>query len=119
MTRRTHISEKGIGTPAFIGTVLGLGILIIGAAVLIGRSDSGQINVGAAVESSNQANPGNAQVAPVREAFKNLPNGGLVPTGGSEPQAAPAPVPTAEDTPTAPEEAATTTTEGGEDATEN
>lgn len=74
-------------TPAFVASLVFAGIVVIGGAVMIGRSDSGQINVSATINESNQqlspdGTAQNAQVNAVPEAFKNMPNGGLVPQGG-------------------------------------
>ena len=88
-----------MGNPAFIAGVIVIGIITIVGAVFIGKSDSGEINVSAAIQSSNQAN--NAEggdtsknVETVPEAFRNMTNGGLVPQENQpEPQVV-EPVPT-------------------------
>ena len=79
-------AKEKMGTPAFIGGVLTIGLLAIGGAIFIGTSDDGQINVTAAIQNSNQANTdaggdasGNVEAIP--ETFKNMPNGGLVSQG--------------------------------------
>ncbi|MFZ2253235.1 MAG: hypothetical protein WAW13_03630 [Minisyncoccia bacterium] len=79
-------AKEKMGTPAFIGGVLTVGLLAIVGAVFIGTSDDGQINVTAAIQNSNQANTdaggdasGNVEAIP--ETFKNMPNGGLVSQG--------------------------------------
>lgn len=72
-----------MGNPAFIAGVVVLGVAAIIGSVFIGKSDSGEINVTAAIESSNQANnaaggDASRNVETVPEAFKNMTNGGLV-----------------------------------------
>lgn len=88
--------SKRMTTPAFVASVLGVGVLVIVGAILIGKSDNGQINVTAAIEQSNKANieaygEGATQVETVPDEFKNMPNGGLVP---QENQTAETPTPT-------------------------
>lgn len=71
-------------TPAFIGGIFGSLVVIVIGTVMIGKSDTGQINVNAAIQTSNQANidaggdPAN-NVNLVREDLRNMRNGGLVP----------------------------------------
>ena len=108
------VGTRGMGTLKLMGIVVLVGAMVIGGSVLIGRSDQGQINVGAVIGNSNQANPGGTQVAPVKEAFKDLPNGGLVPSNGSvtlPPTPEPQPEPTVTDE-------GTTTDEGTDAVTE-
>lgn len=77
-------NKKRMSTPAFISSVVGVGLVIIVGAVLVGKSDTGQINVTATIQDSNQRNrdaqggSGNA-VEAIPEVFTNLPNGGLQP----------------------------------------
>lgn len=77
-------TKKPAFTPAFVGGIFISLVVIVVGAVLIGKSDNGQINVNAAIQSSNQANieaggdPAN-NVALVREDLRNMPNGGLIP----------------------------------------
>lgn len=85
MPRKTSIqgAKKTMGNPAFIVGVIVIGFITIVGAVYIGKSDSGEINVSAAIESSNQANnaaggDASRNVETVPEAFKNMTNGGLV-----------------------------------------
>ena len=114
MATRTSIknAKEKMGTPAFIGSVLIVGLLAIGGAVFIGTSDDGQINVTAAIQSSNQANTdagGDASenVETIPDTFKNMPNGGLV-SQGEQPT-----TPVAEQSPEeSVSETGTTTTEG-------
>ena len=76
----------------FIGVVLTI-ILVGVGSVMLGKSDKGEINVSATIQNSNQARV-DAGEAPsganaVREEFRNMENGGLVPqssTGGGEVQ---------------------------------
>ncbi len=85
MPRKTSIqgAKETMGNPAFIAGVVVLGVAAIIGSVFIGKSDSGEINVTAAIESSNQANnaaggDASRNVETVPEAFKNMTNGGLV-----------------------------------------
>lgn len=89
MPRRslTKVTESSMGmrTPAFVGTLFFLGVFVVGGAIMIGRSDSGQINVAATIQSNNQAviDAGGTveeTVGTLPESLRNLPNGGLVPT---------------------------------------
>lgn len=76
----TGEGKKRLNTGAFIGIVLCVGVLVIGGAVLVGKSDSGAINVTDTIQTSNQMNTdGQNNVETVPESFKNMPNGGLVP----------------------------------------
>jgi len=108
-------TQKRMGTPVFVAGIIVTGVAVIAIAVFIGKSDSGEIDVTAAIQNSNQVNTdarGDASknVETVPEAFKNMPNGGLVP---QDPANAPTPEP--EQTPvedtaasTTPEDATTT-----------
>ncbi|QQR64593.1 hypothetical protein IPH92_03460 [Candidatus Kaiserbacteria bacterium] len=108
-------------TPGFIAGLVGVGVLVIGSAVMIGRSDSGAINVSATITESNQVNAENGtgeQVNVGNPALQNLPNGGLVPQGTPPEQ-----VPVVEEIPaTTTDASASTTSEttvsGEESATE-
>lgn len=108
-------------SPAFMLSILGMGVLVAAGAVMLGRSDAGQIDVAAAVrEAGVQTDASGNQIAPVNipgEQFRNIPNGGLVPQGEQGSTPAPEPEPAATD------ENATTTEErsseesvGGENA---
>lgn len=104
-------SLRRVKSPAFMLGTLGLGLAVMVGAVLIGRSDSGQIDVAAAVRDAGtltdaDGNQIDAVNVPSAE-FRNMPNGGLVP---QDPNAAPAP---------APEEsnASSTSESGGDSAT--
>lgn len=57
------------------------GIAVAGATVMIGRSDSGPINVATVIQESNdvRAGEGGEHVNTVSQSFQNMPNGGLVP----------------------------------------
>lgn len=110
MAAKTSIknAKERVGTPVFISGVITVGVIAILGAVFIGKSDTGQINVTAAIENSNQANvaaggDASQNVETVPETFKNMTNGGLVP------QETQAETPVAE---TAPVETGTTTVEG-------
>ncbi len=74
-------SERAL-TPAFIAGLIGVGVLVFVGAVMIGRSDSGEINVSATITDANEMHAeqgGGEQVNVVNPALQNLPNGGLVP----------------------------------------
>lgn len=102
---------RRVKSPVFMLGLLGLGLLVAVGAVLLGRSDAGQIDVAATVRNAGTVTDANGnQVAPVNvpaEEFRNLPNGGLVP---QDPNAAPAPEPV-------PAEGATTTEDGAASTT--
>jgi len=71
---------------AFIVWTTGICIVLVVGAILLGRSDSGQININSAIQNSNQQrlNSGEenvSQTETIPEAFRNRPNGGLVPQG--------------------------------------
>lgn len=76
-------TSRRMGNPAFIASLIMATVAVFVAAVFIGKSDSGEIDVSAAIQSSNQAsvdadgNPTN-QVSPTTDAFRDMPNGGLV-----------------------------------------
>ena len=75
---------RRMGTPAFVGSVFMAAAVVIGGAVFVGKSDRGEIDVSAAIQNSNQANRDaggdpSHEVNAVPEAFRNMPNGGLVP----------------------------------------
>ncbi len=88
MPRRKQSEEpvvreaRGSAAKFFVGLIVSA-VLVVGGAVLIGKSDDGQIDVASAIQSANRdfvANGGdpNAQVGTVDQAFQNMPNGGLV-----------------------------------------
>lgn len=84
-------ARERMGTPAFVGILLVLGVIVFGAAVFIGRSDSGQINVSATIQNSNQAiidAGGDIKdtVGNISEELRNMPNGGLVSSENQEVQ---------------------------------
>ncbi len=113
MAIKKTITEKRrnkMGTPAFVVSVMFFGVLVIVGAFFIGKSDTGQINVAATIQNSNQENGGEAAVGVVPEAFRNMPNGGLVPAENQDPQP-----PVEEVAP--PTDAATTTATTTEDGT--
>ena len=80
---KESIARAGV-TPAFIAGVLGLGVLVIGGAILLGRSDGGQINISQVVDEAQQAQiDQGGEVTDINvpsQAFQNMPNGGLVPS---------------------------------------
>jgi hypothetical protein len=74
---------------AFVAILVAVGFFVIVGAVLLGRSDSGQIDVNKAINNSNQSlrdagGTGEGEVETVREVFKNKPNGGLQPQEGGQ-----------------------------------
>jgi hypothetical protein len=79
-------SKKRMGAFAFLGTVIGVGILVIGGAIFIGKSDTGVIDVPATISNSNEiSREENGDSATIVEttpnALRTMPNGGLVPQG--------------------------------------
>lgn len=106
-------ARSKMGTPAFVSALLVGGIAVIVGAFFIGRSDTGQINVAATIQTSNEQGGGEA-VGVVPEAFRNLPNGGLVPAENQE-----TPPPAIPETVTDATTTATTTDEGTEEATDD
>ncbi len=82
MARRKNIEDvERLSSLKFFGGIVVLGIIVVGGAIFIGRSDSGQINVSATIQESNQTQSaeGGEQVQAVSQTFQNMPNGGLVP----------------------------------------
>ena len=76
-------SSRRMGNPAFIASLIMATVAVFVAAVFIGKSDSGEIDVSAAIQSSNQSGvdaEGNpvGQVNASTDAFRDMPNGGLV-----------------------------------------
>jgi len=108
------LSRRRMKSPAFILSIFGMGALVAVGAVMLGRSDTGQIDVAAAVrEAGVQTDASGNEIAPVNipgQEFRNIPNGGLVPQGqdGNTPAPEPEPVTT--------DESATTTAESSEEA---
>ncbi len=83
-TEEASVRAERALTPAFIAGLIGMGVLVFIGAVMIGRSDSGEINVPATITEANQLhaeNGGGEQVNVANPALQNLPNGGLVPQG--------------------------------------
>lgn len=112
-------TPRRVKSPAFMLSIAGLGIAVLVGAVLLGRSDSGQIDVAAAVRDAGTVTDENGnQVPAVNVAgaeFRNMPNGGLVP---QDPNAAPEPAPiedTASSTSESEDGSATTTPDSGEE----
>ena len=82
-TRRTvEEGKRRMGTPAFFGLVTLTCVVAVLGAVMIGKSDSGQIDVSATIQNSNQANIENGDtsnnIGTVADALRDMPNGGLV-----------------------------------------
>jgi hypothetical protein len=91
MATESRTSRK-MSTPAFASLLIVGGVLILIAAFFIGRSDGGQINVAATIQSSNQNAPVNENgeqvpVNAVPQVFQRMTNGGLVPSENQEEQA--------------------------------
>lgn len=79
--------SKRMGTPLFIVGILISGLVIVAGAIFVGKSDTGEIDVTALIQNSNQANrdangDASKNVETVPDAFKDMPNGGLVPQEG-------------------------------------
>ena len=76
----------------YIAILVVVGVVIIVGAVMLGKSDNGEINVNATINSANQANTeagnNNPTVNTTPNALRGLPNGGLVP---QDPNARPQP----------------------------
>lgn len=77
---------------AFYAILLVVGVMVVGGAVMIGKSDSGAIDVSATISQANQVNRENntgiEQVNVPNPQLQNMPNGGLVPAenqGGTSP----------------------------------
>ncbi len=118
--KSTEQNKRRMSTPAFIVSILALSFVVIGGAVFIGKSDQGQINVNAAIQSSNQKNidaggNSNNTIGTVPEVFRNMPNGGLEPQGDQASNAQPE---TAEPTREENAEAGTTTESNDASTTE-
>ncbi len=113
----TETASRNNSVMFYVGGVLVVG-LIIGGAIMLGRADEGQINVSAAISTSNAerqaeaAREGGGAAAIVAPPVSNMPNGGLVGKGDT---AAKAPV-TTEAEPAV--EGESTTTEDGTTPTE-
>ena len=125
MAPKTLVMKKKVamGTPVFVGGLLIVGAAIITGAVFIGKSDSGEIDVTAAIQNSNQANierggDASANVETIPETFKNMTNGGLVPQENQPEPQAPEVATDAAGT-TTPEGEATTTATRTEETPEN
>ncbi len=104
-------SKKQMGKLAFFSSILGVGILLVGGAIFIGKSDTGEIDVHQAISNSNEINReenGDSAtiVNNVPNALRDLPNGGLVPQGEVNANPAPEGVP-----PVAPATTTASTTE--------
>ncbi len=109
------IQKERALTPAFIAGLIGAGVLVVIGAVMIGRSDSGAINVPDTINQANiehAENGGGEQVNIGNPALQNLPNGGLVP---QETPIAQAPV--IEETPATTTDATASSTPEGEIST--
>ncbi len=77
-------TKERIGNPLFIIGISVIGIGVIAGAIFLGKSDNGEIDVSAAIQSSNQANieaggDASKNVEVIPDVFKDMPNGGLVP----------------------------------------
>jgi hypothetical protein len=96
MPRKRTVEVIKTRTPsaaAFIAAVIAVGAVVVFAAVIVGRSDSGPINVAETINLSNVQSgsaTGGTQPSAASQVFQSMPNGGLVPR---EQQDAPAPEP--------------------------
>jgi hypothetical protein len=120
MTQRRSVhAPQSNGNTRFAIGVLVLGVFVAVGAYMLAKSDDGAIDVSATITNANierRAETGGESTGAeaVPEFFQNMPNGGLVPQGGSTapaPEPAPAPAPT-------PTEETATTTEGSVEAEE-
>lgn len=107
-------TQRRMKSPAFVLAVVALGIIVVGGAVFLGRSDNGQIDVVAAVQKAGTITDENgtvidSTVAPA--AYQNMPNGGLVPQDGNAQPAPPAPTEATTTATSTDEGTATTTSE--------
>lgn len=107
-------TQRRIKSPAFLLTVVALGIVVVVGAVFLGKSDNGQIDVAATVQKAGTITDENGAavdtaVAPAT--YQNMPNGGLVPQDGNAQPAPPAPT-EATTTATSTDEGTATTTSG-------
>ncbi len=69
------------GTPAFVAILFFVGIFVTGGAIMIGRSDTGEIDVTSTINQANVTNAENGtgeHVNAGNPALQKLPNGGLV-----------------------------------------
>jgi hypothetical protein len=115
MALRSASAQTGrrMSTPAFIVLVVAVCAVAIGTGIFVGKSDSGAINVSAAIQSANQANIAaggspSENVDTPGEEFHNMPNGGLVPQNGDAPAPPPPPPPEVDGAATTTENASTT-----------
>lgn len=122
--KASTIEDVVIGAPrgrqSSLGFTLGLvvvGIVVIGGAVMIGKSDTGPINVVATIQESNKnaASEGREEVETTPPIFQSMPNGGLV---AAENQEALAPAPAEQPTEGASTTATSTEEVSGEEGTE-
>lgn len=115
-TKRAPRTPQKKNTLAIYGSIVAVGLVVTMGAVLFGRSDTGQIDVTAAISNSNveRAERGEAPVAQSLGAKdKALPNGGLVGKGkGNSVQ----PKPEVEGTSTSTDETASSTDDGAEES---
>lgn len=86
--------SKRMGTPIFIVGILISGLVIVAGAIFVGKSDTGEIDVTALIQNSNQANrdangDASKNVETVPDVFKDMPNGGLVPQEGGNTESSP------------------------------
>lgn len=97
------ISENRDSSLKFYIALVAVAVVICSGAVFLGKSDTGAIDVTAAINNANQerresnsdpANENNqvGEVPNVREVHRKLPNGGLVPAASQE-EKKPAPTP--------------------------
>ena len=88
--------KKNLSNPAYIGMFVVIGAILIFGSIMLGKSDSGEIDVSSTINDSNQANiddGGDAKdsIGTIPNALKDLPNGGLVPQDSQDTVIAPEP----------------------------
>jgi len=121
----TQVADTGAreGRTMLPFVAIGIFIVIVGASVAIGFSDSGQINVENTInykrDHGTEEEKQELQNIPVQRTRPSVPNGGLVPTTDPDPGAAVvAPEPVATSTATSTDETIEGSEEGGEEATD-
>ncbi len=79
------VSENRESSIKFYVMLIGLTIMVVAAAVILGKSDQGEIDVNAAIISANETRKESGdetteEVNTIPKRLRDLPNGGLVPT---------------------------------------
>jgi|GEM_PF-3069088 len=109
------ISENRESSIKFYVGLLGMTVLVVIGAVLLGKSDQGEIDVNAAIINSNQTMKESGEpveeVNTIPKRLRDLPNGGLVPSNTPVEE-----TPTQTETPE--EQTSSTTTDDAEEESE-